>query len=170
MSVLLWNVLFHLLLCFWYSSMGVDQSISFPKKFYYWNRKRSFPSCTSPLKAIDKSFHSACEWCRTGFTYGRALLLLLPSACPCKEAQEGTPQQAAGLELPRFLCQGNRLPARPVASSSFHTSVTFSLKINRPKQGRGSHPRAAGCQQSMLLPSVKGKQQRLTLLPQAQEH
>lgn len=95
------------------------------------------------------------------------LTLRLPLS---QEAEEGTPQQAAGSEPPSFPCQGNPLPARPAAPSSFHTSVTFLLKVNRPKQGRISYPRAADCQQPVLLPSVKGKQQQLTLLPQAQEH
>lgn len=164
LSVLLWNVLF-LLLCFWCSSTGVDQSTAFPKKFYYWNGKHSFPPCTCPLKATDKSFRSAGERCCRGFTFSRALRWLqkvpaasrsewcwkphLPPSCPrraalprlaagwqgsqhhvppstclCQEAEEGTPS-SAGLELLAFLCQGNPLPARPAASSSIHTSVTF---------------------------------------------
>lgn len=87
---------------------------------------------------------------------------------PCQKPHKETPSSAdwaASLPVP-----GKSSPARPAASSSFHTSLTFSLKVNWPKQGRGSHPTAAGCKQSMLLPLVKGKQQQLTLLLQEQEH
>lgn len=86
MSVLLWNVLFLLLLCFRHSSMGVDQSIHFPEKFYYWKHERLFPPRTCLLKAIGKSFHSACEWCRTGFPYGGALRRLRNGTCSLRDA------------------------------------------------------------------------------------